>query len=116
MTTNIKKAEARASDPCGGSTEQPASGGLRATRRQVLAALAAGAAAAFPGARRGVRHRLQLQSRTPRLAFRGPGFIAPLVGRTRRLSALAGCGGGLVAVREVVGPQNRAAADVHLPG
>ena len=58
------------------------------------------------GARPCGRHRLQLQSRPPRLAFRGPGFIAPLVGRTRRLPALAGCGGGLVAVREIVGPRN----------
>ncbi len=66
------------------------------------------------GARPCGRHRLQLQSRTPRLTFRGPGFIAPLVGRKRRLSALAG--GGLVAIREVVGPQDRAATDVHLPG
>ena len=68
------------------------------------------------GARCCRRHRLQLQSRPPRLAFCGPGFLAPRVGRTRRLSALAGRGGGLVAVREIVGPQDRAAADLHLPG
>jgi hypothetical protein len=43
-----------------------------------------------------------------------PRFLAPYVGRTRRLSILArGCGR-LVTVREVVGPQDCAAADLHL--
>ena len=68
----------------------------------------------YRGARPCGRYRLQMQSRTPRLAFRGPGFIAPLAGRTRRLPALAGRGGGLVAVREIAGPQDCAAADLHL--
>lgn len=60
-------------------------------------------------------HRLQMQSRPPRLAFCGTGFLAPLVRWTRRLSTLTGSCSGLVAVREIVCPQDRAAADVHLP-
>ena len=43
-----KMAEAKTSDPRDGATEQPAPGGLRATRRQLLTGLAAGVAAAFP--------------------------------------------------------------------
>jgi len=38
------------------------------------------------------------------------------VGRTRWLPALAGRSGGLVAVREIVGPQDHAAADPHPKG
>ena len=38
------------------------------------------------GARSCGRHRIQLQSRTPRLTFCGSGFIAPLRGWPRRLS------------------------------
>jgi hypothetical protein len=40
------------------------------------------------------RHRLQLQSRIPRLAFCGPRFLAPPVGRPCRLATLSGRGGG----------------------
>ena len=39
------------------------------------------------------RHRLQLQSRTPRLAFWGPGFLAPLVSRPGRLAPFYGAAG-----------------------
>jgi hypothetical protein len=35
---------------------------------------------------------------------------------SRKLSAITGYGSGLIAIREIVGPQDRAAADVHLPG
>jgi predicted dehydrogenase len=48
MTTSMKKANPQTSDRRDGAAEQPARGGLRATRRHVLAGLAAGAAAAFP--------------------------------------------------------------------
>lgn len=50
MLDNRKRkiAEAKTSEPRDGATEQPSPGGLRATRRQVLAGLAAGVAAAFP--------------------------------------------------------------------
>ena len=111
MTTNIKKAEARASDSCGGSTEQPASGGLRATQRQVLAGLAAGAAAAFPGARRGsitsyfgVRRSGTTTLRRPRGVF--PAIIQRSVFRNSHLvtagSWAAGAAAGAVdAIRPV---------------
>jgi len=59
---------------------------------------------------------LQLQSHTPRLAFCVPGFLAPLVGRPRRLAPLTSRGSGFDAVGEVVGVEDRAAADLHLPG
>ena len=68
------------------------------------------------GARSCGRHRLQLQSRIPRLAFCGPGFLAPPVGRPCRRAALSGRGGGFVSVGEVIGPNDRGAADLHLPG
>jgi len=62
------------------------------------------------------RHRLQLQSRIPRLAFCGPGFLTPPLRRPCRRAALSGRGGGFVSVGQIVGPNNRGAADLHLPG
>ena len=62
------------------------------------------------------RHRLQLQSRIPRLAFCGPGFLTPPVRRPCRRAALSGRGRGFVTVGEVVGPNDGGAADIHLPG
>lgn len=68
-----------------------------------------------PVARFRVRHRPHLQLRIPRLALRGQGFRAPRISRTRRHSTLAGRDSSLIAVGEVVGAKDRAAADLHLP-
>ena len=68
------------------------------------------------GVRGSMHRRFQRRSQIPRLAFRVPGFVAPIVGRPSWLSALAGCDRGLVTVGEVVGPDDRTAVDLHLPG
>jgi hypothetical protein len=59
---------------------------------------------------------LCLPLRVRRLAFCSPCFLAPIGGWTCRLSTIAGCGLGLVAIRKIVGHNDRVAADLHFSG